>query len=132
MDRSDLDESVFFKKSTNKAVEFPIEGMIVAYVGDIIAAGYDSVVDSFYHEFEKSCTCSAPEELKYGANPITFIGFSYTRYRDYVKIDASEYTTKILEALSYTSCKPRLVPGDPGYFTRLAKNAEMHKFLAYA
>ena len=97
-------------------MKLPTEGMIVAYVDDLIVAGNDSVVNNFYHEFEKSCTCSVPEELKYGAGPIIFLGSAYAWYRDYFKIDASNYTAKILEAFSHTECKPRLIPGEPGNF----------------
>ena len=108
--------------------------MIVAYVDDLIFAGYGSVVTNFYREFEKPCTFSAQEELKTGASPTTFLGFAYKRKRDYIEIDAPEYTTKILEAFSHTDCKPRLVPGDPGNFVLDQKtrdseplNAKEHK-----
>ena len=49
-------------------------------------------------------------------NRLAFLGFSYTRRKDYIEIDASDYTKKVLQAFSHAECKPRLVPGDPGNF----------------
>merc|ERR1711911_475447 len=95
-EKSVLDECVFFKQNTDSNKEFPIEGMIIAYVDDLIVTGYDHVATKFYLEFEKTCTFSEPEELKVGSDPIIFLGFAYTRELDCIKIDASEYTSKVL------------------------------------
>ena len=90
--------------------------MIVAYVDDLIAAGDSRTVEDFYKEFEKSCTCSEPEELAVGTKPIVFLGFSYTRFSDYIQIDAIDYTQKVLEALGCHNSNPRVTPGESGNF----------------
>ena len=81
-ERSVLDECVFFKRNTTKKDTFPISGIIVAYVDDLIVSGHKLTVTTFYKKFEKSCTCSEPEELAVGTKPITYLGFDYTRYKD--------------------------------------------------
>ena len=113
---------------------FPISWIIVAYVDDLIVSGDKLTVNTFYKKFEKSCTCSIPEELAVGTKPITFLGFDYTRYKDYIKIDALEYTEKVLEAFGYQHSRAKLVPGTTGNFvldheTRDSKplNTKEHK-----
>ena len=113
--QSVLDECIFKKKNLDDetlskpslTTNFPISGTIAVYVGDLIVCGDKITTDEFYTEFEKSCTISKPEELKEGCKPITFLGFQYTRGKDYVKIDPSDYTKKILFAIDGNEAKPR-------------------------
>merc|ERR1711915_262850 len=140
--RSDLDECVFFKEkqqsSTNKTItmtaELPITGMIIIYVDDLIA-GEEQTVTEFFKGFEKSVSFgTAPEELKEEGNPITFLGFQYRRKKDYIEIDPSEYTTKILEAFNHQDARPLKTTGELGEFILdmndrkiLPENGKQHK-----
>ena len=121
--RSVLDECVFFKKKpiTGKdkvttATNFPISGIIVTYVDDLIVSGEKAVVDKFYHVFTKSVTCSPPESLEVGAKPITFLGFEYERTKDRIIINPQKYVEKVLEAFSVEKTKTRVTPGVQGPF----------------
>ena len=139
--RSTLDECVFYKsKSGNekndlqtridndsnymntedpvatKTSNFPITGMIVVYVDDLIVTGNKTVVNNFFEEFAKSCHFSDPEELKINGKAITFLGFQYRRKQDYIEIDPSEYTDKILEAFDHKDARPLKTTGEPGNF----------------
>ena len=90
--------------------------MIVAYVDDLIVAGDSKTVENFYKEFGKSCACSDPEELAVGTKPTVFLGFSYSRFPDYIQIAAMDYTQKILEAFGHHNAKPKVTPGETGNF----------------
>ena len=62
--KSDLDECVFFKKKTcsKKQVtslkNFPLSGIVIVYVDDLIVAGEEQIVQNFYTEFKKECIIS--------------------------------------------------------------------------
>ena len=96
--------------------------MIIVYVDDLIVSGETKTVNNFYNEFEKFCVFSKPESLKIGSPSITFLGFQYTREKDYIKIDPSEYTRKILEAFDHANARPLKTTGEPGDFILDIKN----------
>ena len=104
--RKNLDDEKLSKPSL--ITNFPISGAIAVYVDDLIVCGDKITTDEFYTEFEKSCTISKPEELKEGCKPITFLGFQYTRGKDYVKIDPSDYTKKNTISLRLYGCKTKI------------------------
>ena len=55
---------------------FPLEGMIIVYVDDLIVCGDDKVVGSFYKFFAQSCNPTTPVGLTDGGPPITSLGFN--------------------------------------------------------
>ena len=123
--RSHLDECVYFKTNANYDNEcknvtttktFPLSGVVVAYVDDLIVAGESAIVEQFYLEFAKSCTCSPPEPLVVGGPAVLFLGFNYTREHDRIIIDPSDYTQKILDAFSHSDSKIVSTPGVRGEY----------------
>ena len=78
--------SVYFLKKTASDTDkvttqsnFPLLGMIIVYVGDLIVTGTDDTVQDFYTEFEVTCSISPPEELVVDGPSVTFLGFEYSR-----------------------------------------------------
>ena len=120
--KSDLDECVFFKrkvcnkKQVTSLKNFPLPGIVIVYVDDLIVAGEEQIVQYFYSEFKKECIISEPEELKSGGQPVTFLGFEYFRGLDYIKIDPSKYVEKILEAFECNELSPLKTTGDTSDF----------------
>ena len=104
------------EKFITKTEKMPISGMITIYVDDLIVAGEDDVQNHFFTEFSKSVTFSEPEELTVGGEPITFLGFQYRRQADYIEIDPTEYTQKVLEAFKHTEARPLKTVGEPGEY----------------
>ena len=95
---------------------FPLSGIVIVYVDDLIVSGEPQVVQHFYTEFRKECIISEPEELKSGGQPVTFLGFEYFRGLDYIKIDPSKYAEKILEAFECNELSPLKTTGDVSDF----------------
>ena len=90
--------------------------MIIIYVANLIIPGESKKVDNFYNEFRKFYVSPNSEPLKIRSPPVTFLGLQYTRGKDYIKIDPSEYTKKILEAFDHANARPLKTTGEPGDF----------------
>ena len=106
--------------------------MIVVYVDDLIVAGQMKVVNNFFREFKKTCSFSEPERLVKGGKQITFLGFQYSRKKDHIEIDPTEYTEKILEAFDHSDARPLSTTGTVDTFDyenaeKLPKEGKEHK-----
>ena len=98
-------------RSDEERENFPLLGMIIVYVDDLIVTGTSETVQSFYTEFGKTCVHSEPEELVVGGPPVTFLGFEYYRKKDHIEICPVKYTEKVLQALNFNNLgrsKPRV------------------------
>ena len=85
-------------------------------MGDLILTTYSEVVGDSYNEFGKSLYVRRTRRIENMTKTHRFSRFAYTREEEYIKIDAAEYTPKVLAALSHTNFKGRLIPGGPGTF----------------
>ena len=66
----------------------------------------------FLRNLQKTCTFSEPEKIEKGGSQITFLGFQYSRKKDHIVIDPSEYTEKILEAFNHKDARPLTSTGE--------------------
>ena len=81
----------------------------------MVVSGESSAAGNFYNGFGKLFVSLRPEELKKGP-PVTLAGSQYNRGEDYIIIDPSEFTQKVLEVPDHVRDKPLGRTEESGYF----------------
>ena len=104
--RMTTDQSVFMIHGSGGQ----LQGIIVVYVDDIIAAGRADIIDRMYTGLGSKVLIKHVDELLEGKD-VTFLGFKYARRSDGFVVDPGEYVEKILVLYRMTSCKPVSTPG---------------------
>ena len=103
--RMATDQSVYMKKGQHR-----LEGIMVVYVDDIIAAGPEVLIDEMFARLQERVIIKQVDNLN-AEQDAKFLGFTYRRKSGGFEIDPSEYAWKIVESCGMHQCKPLGTPG---------------------
>ena len=91
------------------------QAILLVYVDDILLASTKNEIDKYFKIFKKSLTIGDPEFLN-DKDEISFLGFGYKKYNNYVEVNSKKYIDKMMEAykkLNLGLPKSSIVPGVP-------------------
>ena len=105
-ERMQVDTSVYRKLGANGEPA----GMVVLYVDDVLAAGEPDELGGFYDKFAAEVVLKTQEPLQEGGKE-KYLGVEIERTKNGFRLDASEYTEKLVADAGLQNCKPVATPG---------------------
>ena len=87
--------------------------MVMLCVGKVLAAGKPGEVVDFYKRFAAEVELKTQEPLQEGGKE-KYLGVEIERTKDGFRLDAGEYTEKLVTDAGLQQCKPAVTPGVAG------------------